>query len=314
MLTRAILNIVCLLLSASMAIAAQTSGEETLSILFTGDVLLDRGVRKEIERRGIDELFSSVSPLFYKADATVINLECPLTTLRTPINKRFIFRGEPEWAKALAKAGITHAAMANNHTNDQGIGGIRDTYRHLKASGIAPLGYGYTDAERSTPVVIGKGEVKVALFNTVLIPLEGWFPLPQKAGICQHSAPKLSETIRKYKRRNPKTYVAVVVHWGTEYRTRPSVKQVRDAQTLLQAGADIIVGHHPHVLQPIRRSGEKYICYSLGNFVFDQKGEQESTSLIVRFDFSPNGIACHSYGVKIIDCKPTLTSPTPSTR
>ncbi|MDO4789979.1 MAG: CapA family protein [Porphyromonas sp.] len=308
MLTKRILKIVCLLLFASTAIAAQTSGKDTLSILFTGDVLLDRGVRVEIEKRGIDELFSSVSPLFYEADATVINLECPLTDRQTSLNKRFIFRGEPIWAKALAKAGVTHAAMANNHTNDQGREGIRDTYKHLKEAGIAPLGYGITDEERSAPVVIAKGNVKVALFNTVLIPLEGWFPFEGKPGVCQHSTSKLSEVIKEYKRRYPETYIVVVVHWGAEYKTTPSVMQQQDAQKLLQSGADVIVGHHPHVLQPVRKKGKKYVCYSLGNFVFDHKGERESASLIARFDFSTEGIAYSSHEVKIVACKPVLKS------
>ena len=94
----------------------QQTKEDTLSILFTGDVLLDRGTRPWIEREGVKGLFQGVSEAFQKADAVVINLECPLTERHTPVGKKFVFRGKPTWAKALRQAGITHAALANNHT------------------------------------------------------------------------------------------------------------------------------------------------------------------------------------------------------
>ncbi|MDR0891080.1 MAG: CapA family protein, partial [Mediterranea sp.] len=127
--------------------ACRPPEETTLSILFTGDVLLDRGVRQQIESRGVDSLFSSVSPLFHAMDATVVNLECPLTAHHTPIQKRYIFRAEPVWAKALARAGITHAALANNHSMDQGRSGLADTYQCLSNAGITPIGYGRNAAE-----------------------------------------------------------------------------------------------------------------------------------------------------------------------
>ena len=136
----------------------RTQEEASLAILFTGDVLLDRSIRPMAERRGTAWLFNNVTPVFRQADAVVINLECPLTTRTTPLNKRFIFRGEPEWAKDLRQVGITHAAMANNHTNDQGRQGLADTYQALHTSGITPLGYGYSMEEQLTPTVIRKRE------------------------------------------------------------------------------------------------------------------------------------------------------------
>lgn len=136
----------------------RTQEEASLTILFTGDVLLDRGIRPMAERQGAAWLFNNVTPVFCQADAVVINLECPLTTRTTPLNKRFIFRGEPEWAEDLRQVGITHAAMANNHTNDQGRQGLADTYQALHTSGITPLGYGYSMEEQLTPTVIRKRE------------------------------------------------------------------------------------------------------------------------------------------------------------
>ncbi|MDR0815312.1 MAG: CapA family protein, partial [Bacteroidales bacterium] len=115
-------------------IAISSCADHELTICFTGDVLLDRGVREQIDRRGIDALFADVAPLWANYDAVVVNLECPVTTRQAPVNKQYIFRGEPEWLPALRKAGITHAVLANNHTYDQGRGGLEDTYHNLKAA------------------------------------------------------------------------------------------------------------------------------------------------------------------------------------
>ena len=140
-----------------------------LTLVFTGDVLLDRGVRPYAEREGIPALFAGVDSVFRQADAVIINLECPLTDTATPVNKHYIFRGEPQWAKGLRAVGITHAAMANNHTNDQGREGLLSTYNHLKEAGIEPLGYGTSRSERLEPVFQGQGDaVKEGHFNVSL--------------------------------------------------------------------------------------------------------------------------------------------------
>ena len=144
-----------------MLAACQQPSEECLSIAFTGDVLLDRGVRQQIRRKGVEHLFESVTPLFRSVDATVINLECPITSVRSPLHKKYIFRAEPIWATALSQAGITHAAMANNHTIDQGRNGLTDTNQYLLSSGITPVGYGDTSSQSCRPVLIKKGKIEL---------------------------------------------------------------------------------------------------------------------------------------------------------
>ena len=157
--------------------------EELLSILFTGDVLLDRGVRPIAERRGVAYLFDSVQSEFRQADAVVVNLECPLTDTVSPVNKRYIFRADADWAKDLQRVGITHAALANNHTNDQGRRGLQATYQHLCEAGIVPIGYGSDYEEQSAPVVIEKGSGRVAVFNAVMMALEIWHYLDGRPGV-----------------------------------------------------------------------------------------------------------------------------------
>ena len=118
-----------------VAFAAAALPPSTQStILFTGDILLDRGVRKVIEHYGVDHLFSrGVDSVFRTAQVVVGNLECPATTIKAPVFKRFIFRAEPQWLKTLRRHGITHLNLANNHSIDQGREGLLDTKNNVVA-------------------------------------------------------------------------------------------------------------------------------------------------------------------------------------
>jgi len=289
----------CLFLLSSCA-------EDELNICFTGDLLLDRGVREQIEKRGIDKLFENVSPLFSTYDAVVVNLECPVTERNTPINKRYIFRAEPEYLPSLKKSGITHAALANNHTNDQNRDGIEDTYNHLKTNGIVPIGAGANETEACRPVFINKGKVKVALFNSVLIPLENWVYLSDVYGVCQASPDELCEKIHNLRTVEKDCYVVVVLHWGAEYAVAPLPEQRYAAHKMVDAGADAIIGHHPHVVQPIEMYNGKYIFYSLGNFIFDSKRKIANTGILASLSFSKTGIKGKQYDYEIKRCVPIV--------
>ena len=110
---------------------AQAVRDRQVTIIFTGDILLDRGVRKVIEKHGADHLFSkAVDSVFHASDMVVGNLECPATKIKAPVQKQFIFRAEPEWLRVLRSHGITHLNLANNHTIDQGREGLMDTRRN----------------------------------------------------------------------------------------------------------------------------------------------------------------------------------------
>lgn len=284
--------------------ACQHSSEEHLSIAFAGDVLLDRGVRQQINKRGVEYLFTSVAPIFHASDAAVINLECPVTSVCSPLKEKYIFRAEPTWLEALKKSGVTHTAMANNHTIDQGRSGLIETYKHLTAIGITPLGYGETQTKSSQPIFIEKRNIKVALFNSVLLPLENWVYLEDSPGICQQPISALRKAIRAFKQKHPDYYVVVILHWGQEYQTSPSTSQRRDAHQLIKAGADAIIGHHPHVIQPEEYIDGKPVFYSLGNFVFDQRKPETSRSRIVVLDFTSRKCNIRVYPVTIKECKP----------
>jgi poly-gamma-glutamate capsule biosynthesis protein CapA/YwtB (metallophosphatase superfamily) len=267
----------------------QDENHDQLTICFVGDLLLDRGVRKQISQHGPGVLFEQVKPLFRKADAVVANLECPVTKSITPVSKKYIFRGEPEWLKAIKESGITHLVMANNHSYDQGRTGIRETYSNLLANQLIPVGYGTNQENACKPVIIQKGNIKVALFSSVILPLENWSYLPDSCGMCQASIDDLKTQISDFKKVNQGYKVVVILHWGAEFQETPQPGQRQQAEELIDAGADAIIGHHPHVVQPYSIYKGKPIFYSIGNFVFDQEYEPATKAILVQIVFSEKG-------------------------
>ena len=270
-------------------ISPSVAGGASLTILFTGDVLLDRGVRRVAERKGISYLFEEVSPIFREADAVVVNLECPLTDTISPVNKKYIFRADARWAKDLKAVGITHAAMANNHTNDQGRRGLQATAQHLTEAGITPLGYGKNFKEQMSPVLIEKDGISVALFNATTLTIENWCRIDDKPEIAQPTEEELLDGIGDFQHRHPDTHIVVVLHWGVEFQPYPSIRQRALAHKLSEAGVAAVIGHHPHILQPIDTIGKMPVYYSIGNFVFDQKIQKAKESMIARLTFHSNG-------------------------
>jgi poly-gamma-glutamate capsule biosynthesis protein CapA/YwtB (metallophosphatase superfamily) len=298
---------VLLLILILLASLASSCSSQSLKICFTGDVLLDRGVRKHIEKSGIDSVLSGAKVIFSKADYTVINLECPAVEENTPLNKKYIFRAEPEWLNNLKKTGVTHCILANNHSYDQGREAVTETAYNITKAGMIQLGYGTNHTESCNPVIIEKDGIKCAVFSSVFLPLENWMFLPDKPSICQADAAELAERTRTFKSENPDCFIIVALHWGVEYRQFPHSGQVSQAETLIEAGADMIIGHHPHVVQSIQFIDNKPIFYSLGNFVFDQSKplQNQAIAVIVELDKSREP-EFRIYPVKINACAPSI--------
>ena len=261
---------------------------EEISICFTGDVLLDRGMRTKIVTLAEKSQFEGVDLLFHSSDYTVINLECPVTKQSTPINKKYIFRGEPEWLKYFKNAGITHTILANNHINDQDRRGVTSTIENLNKYNIIPIGAGLNQTEACSPVFIKLHNSTIAIFAAVRVILENWMYLEELPGPCQASTDDLCEEIKKLKKNHPGIIIITSLHWGIEYRQIPHLDQRMAAHELINAGADIIIGHHPHVVQTIEIFKGKAIFYSLGNFIFDSTPPISKKSIIVRLRIREN--------------------------
>ena len=289
----------------TISLLSCTKQQESMSIFFTGDILLDRGIRQEIQMTGITWITGNSHEYFKNADFVFGNLECPATKIIEPVNKRFIFRAEPEWLKALSDAGFTHLTMANNHAYDQGSDGMKDTYKNIVKYKMIPVGYGEDFRKACDPVILKKGNIQVSIFSSVLLPLENWLPNDDSVNICQACVSTLSERISVFHKANPKVHIVVVLHWGQEFQKSPAIQQRFEAQTLINAGAEAIIGHHPHVVQDIVFYGKTPVFFSLGNFIFDQK-TRGNKGLAVNLIITENSINAYSYPVDILNCRPFI--------
>jgi len=128
--------------------------KEELSIIFGGDVMLDRGIRAQINHTGVSYFTDAFVPEFSKADFTIVNLECPVTDQASPLTKQYVFRGEPTWLPSLQNAGITHCILANNHSYDQGRSGLIETAENLISAGVTPVGFGQTQKSACEPLIL----------------------------------------------------------------------------------------------------------------------------------------------------------------
>lgn len=250
---------------------ACSPGGDTLTIAFTGDILLDRGVRQQIERNGIESIFDArADSVFRCSDMVVGNLECPATTLNTPMMKKFVFRAEPEWLEALRAHGFTHLNLANNHTVDQGRRGLVDTWRNVERYGMAAVGVGNTMAEAAQPVLLAEYPRKVWLIASLQLALEHFPYLPETPSVNQESIDSMLVRICALREEDSTAVILVSLHWGQEHTVEPTPMQRSAARRLIDAGADVLICHHTHTLQTIEQYRGKPIYYSLGNFIFDQ--------------------------------------------
>lgn len=279
--------------------------EDTLTIAFTGDILLDRGVRKCIEKNGTDAIFSaSIDSLFRTCKLVVGNLECPATKIQQRVYKRFMFRAEPEWLQTLKKHGITHLNLANNHSIDQGREGLLDTKRNIEQAGMVAVGAGRNMQEAAAPVLLAAQPRRVYLFVSQRLPLENFAYLPDRPCVSQESMDSLCARIRWLKEQEPDCYVIVNVHWGWEHHMEPTLKQRQEAHRMVCTGADLIIGHHTHTLQTVETWQGTPIYYSLGNFIFDLDNPINTRTCVVKVLMTKDSVTINALPVEIRQCVP----------
>lgn len=291
-----------------MAAPAELAGADTTVVVLTGDILLDRGVRRAIDRHGADHLFTDgIDSIFRGADAVVGNLECPATDIVSPVQKLFIFRAEPAWLSVLKAHGVTHLNLANNHSIDQGREGLTDTRRNIISAGMTPVGAGETMAEAAEPVLIADGARKVWLVASLRLALENFAYLPDKPCVSQEPMDSLLNRVNRLRRADSTAVIIVTLHWGGEHTLEPVSSQRWDARQLIRAGADVLVGHHTHTMQSVETYRGRKIYYSIGNFIFDQPKPLNSRACMVRLRVTRDAVETETIGVDIRDCVPRLS-------
>jgi len=288
---------------------------QSVTIAAVGDILLDRGVRRQLDLHGALYPFRGVRRELRNADIAVGNLECPITSRGVPAPKPISFRASPRLAAGLSDAGFDILSLANNHTLDRGRLGLTDTLRHLNAMGIAACGAGSTAEEAASPVVISRSGVRMAFV--------GFCDVVQDASYARKDLPTVADASPDAVRAAVKNasrmadVVVVSMHWGCEYQPRPTDRQRRLAHAAASAGADLILGHHPHVLQglewmPAPSGRAALVAYSLGNFVFDRERDGADLSMILRVTVTRRGVRRAEAKPCIIRaCAPTPASDGP---
>ncbi|MCY4369560.1 MAG: CapA family protein [bacterium] len=238
----------------------EPSGEWTL--LAGGDVLMDRS-----EPAGID-LFEFIEPALASADFAVVNVEMAISDRGDPLDKQYVFRAPPRAAERMAAAGIDVANLANNHAKDYGSGALVHTVELLEAAGVVAIGAGANEFEAYRYRVLDTaGGVRVAFVGVSMIVPRGFPAGPDTAGIASARPPQLVlDSV--WGAAGAADVVVAVVHWGVERTTCPNAAQRDFARALLDAGATAVIGHHPHVLQPVEFFDGKLVAYSLGNFAW----------------------------------------------
>jgi poly-gamma-glutamate synthesis protein (capsule biosynthesis protein) len=237
-------------------------------LLFLGDVMLGRTAEAYVARYGPEYLWEGLGGLVNDADLLVVNLENPLTTRGRPLDKPFILRAHPEIGATLQAAGVDVASLANNHALDFGPAGLAETLQALSRWDVVPVGAGASRAMAEQPAITMVAGVRVATLAYAAPRWRGSEDMPDTSRVAWATPERVRAGVRGV--RDNADVVVVVIHAGREYDPRPTADLRAAARAALGAGADLVVGHHSHIVGQIERNpGGRLVVYSLGNAVFD---------------------------------------------
>ena len=274
----------------------QEDGSVIVTISATGDVTIGGDTRKsgksifdkqlEKEPSGLSFPMENVADLFAADDMTIVNFEGTLTTTKSATSNTYSFAAPPEYVQVLTSGNIEAVSLENNHIMDHGEAGYADTCQTLENNGIAYSGH-LGSAIYTTDTGVSIGMLSYQTFNgkypAIYAAIEGDIAALRSAG-CQ--------------------LVIVSYHWGEEKDYLPNERQVPLGRATIDAGADLVIGHHSHRINPIEEYNGKYICYSLGNFSFAGNIKPDDMDTFIfqqRFRVYPDGRA-QNEGFRIVPC------------
>lgn len=261
-----------------------------LNVLFVGDIMLDRYIRKQIQEYKstddfVNNFLTNLSKVNSKYDLVIGNLEGPITNSSSKtlnkdgsFNKELTFTFPSSSVEILKALNVKAVSLANNHTNNFGLAGFLETENFLEAKEILHFGNPYNQEQYNLQNIYCEKEICLGLIGY--------------NQFTENNDPEIINTQIKLLRENPKVdFVIVFAHFGEEYKLEANSTQVKYAHGWVDAGADLIIGAHPHVIQNTEIYKGKYIYYSLGNYIFDQWFNQDVVNgLAVNFKFSKKDI------------------------
>ena len=278
---------------------------DTVTFTFAGDVLLDENYAvMSTYRANGSVLENCIDPelleIMQGSDVFMINNEFPYTDRGTPLaNKTFTFRADPANVQILKDMGVDIVSLANNHASDYGEISLLDTLDTLEGAGIPYVGAGRDLEEASKVVFYQKGDMKIGVVSATEVER---MATPDTKGATENTPgtfrcfqnDALEEVIREAKKECD--FLIVVVHWGTESTDELDWSQPEQATDFTAAGADVVIGAHPHVLQEIAYVNEAPVFYSLGNYWFNSKTQD---SCLVTLEIGDEGLV----SAKFIPCR-----------
>lgn len=282
-----------------------------LRFMAMGDIMIGRGVGARLRKAGgYEKAFEKVAAYLNLGDVVFANLETPLTDSKHGLDntRKIVLKAEPESIAALTGAGINLISLSNNHILDYYEKGLFDTMELLDQNGIKHAGAGKNIEEARTPAIIEKNGLKIALLAYTSMaeltyagkPYQNYAAGPKKSGLVQNRYETIKEDILKI--RDEVDLVAVSLHWGVEDSFKVKPEQTELAHKLIDDGADMILGHHPHQFQGIELYKGKPILYSMGNILFDQNDPENMESFIIDMKYKGTELVeFDAIPVRIID-------------
>lgn len=254
----------------------------------TGDVSLDPDYVWGFHQKGYHWAWSGLQGIFWDS-VTVVNLECPVSDVGSPLQKTFVFRCDPESLDEMAFAGVDVANQANNHVLDWGVDALLDSIEHLSAVGIGSVGSGENVQAAYAPHFVERNGWTVAVlgFGGVL-PSGSWLATEDRPGMA--NGDDVEAMVKAVSAAaEVADFVVVTIHWGMELDTRPRADDMERAKAMIDAGADVIFGHHQHRLGPMSWYEGKPIFWGLGNFVWPRLSVASADTAVAEVRISPEG-------------------------
>lgn len=247
-----------------------------ITLMFVGDIMLSRAVGDKMKK--INDWrwpFLEIADDLQEADLLFGNLEGPISDRGKNVGSKYSFRADPRVVEGLKYAGFDVLSVANNHMGDWTRLALEDTFRILADNDISYAGGGFNEAEAHSPAVKEIRGTRFAFLAYTSLGPKYIEAKGENSGIAFADIERLTEDIKTARERAD--LVIVSFHFGGEYAKEPTELQKKVARAAVEAGASLVVGHHPHVVQEIEEYQGGYIAYSLGNFIFDQTFSKETT-------------------------------------
>lgn len=274
-----------ILVASLLSLNAFAERVEEITLVVVGDIMLAHRLKPFIEEYGPAYPYKYTTHILKEADISFANLESPLSTKGGPVpDKEYTFRAHPRVAEGLRDTGFDVLSLANNHILDYGEGALLETIEVLDSRMIFHIGAGKDIREARRPLILKVRNKRfgfLAYSNTFP---QGFWAKEDKAGTAYGRFSQVKGDVKELKERVD--FLIVSFHWGSEEKISPQEYQRKLAHLAIDNGADIILGHHPHILSGIETYQNGVIIYSLGNFAFGSYSEKAKESAIFRFSFS----------------------------